>query len=78
MKIFCRKNRKYIIDGIVIAAVTLFTLFYLIKGGYFTAEKLSVIDGITGVATHFILKKYKIEGQITRAREEIKRQIVQA
>lgn len=44
MKIFCRKNRKYIIDGIVIAAVTLFTLFYLIKGGYFTAEKLSVIN----------------------------------
>ncbi len=44
----------------------------------FIAEKLSVIDGITGVATHFILKKYKIEGQITRAPEEIKRQIVQA
>ena len=44
MKIFCRKNRKYIIDGIVIVLVVLFTLFYLIKGGYFTAEKLSVID----------------------------------
>lgn len=44
----------------------------------FIAEKLSVINGITGVATHFILKKYKIEGQITRPAEEIERQIVQA
>lgn len=44
----------------------------------FIAEKLSVINGITSVATHFILKKYKIEGQITRPAEEIKRQIFQA
>lgn len=44
----------------------------------FVAEKLSVIDGITGVQTHFILKKYKIEGQITRPSEEHKRQIYQA
>ena len=44
----------------------------------FVAEKLSVIDGITGVQTHFILKKYKIEGQITKPAEEHKRQIYQA
>lgn len=44
----------------------------------FVAEKLSVIDGITGVATHFILKKYKIEGQIAKRPEEIERQIIQA
>lgn len=44
----------------------------------FIAEKLSVINGITSVATHFILKKYKIEGQITRPAEEIERQIFQA
>ncbi|MCQ2554019.1 MAG: Lrp/AsnC family transcriptional regulator, partial [Clostridia bacterium] len=25
----------------------------------FVSEKLSVIDGVTGTATHFILKKYK-------------------
>ena len=31
----------------------------------FVSEKLSLIDGVTGVATHFILKKYKIEGQST-------------
>ena len=41
---FCRKNKKYIIDGIVIFAVTVFTVFYLIRGGYLSAEKLSVID----------------------------------
>ncbi len=44
----------------------------------FIAEKLSVIDGITSVQTHFILKKYKIEGQVTRPSEESKRQIIQA
>lgn len=44
----------------------------------FVSEKLSVIDGITSVQTHFILKKYKIEGQITRPSEEGKRQIIQA
>lgn len=44
----------------------------------FIAEKLSVIDGIVGVQTHFILKKYKIEGQITSVKEEARRQIIQA
>ena len=44
----------------------------------FIAEKLSVIDGIVSVQTHFILKKYKIEGQVTKPVEEIKRQIIQA
>lgn len=44
----------------------------------FVAEKLSVIDGIVSVQTHFILKKYKIEGQITKKSEESKRQIVGA
>ena len=44
----------------------------------FVAERLSVLDGIVGVATHFILKKYKIEGQITRPDEPNKREIIQA
>ena len=44
----------------------------------FVAEKLSIIDGITSVATHFILKKYKIEGTVTKTSEESKRQIIQA
>jgi DNA-binding Lrp family transcriptional regulator len=42
----------------------------------FIAEKLSVIDGIVSVQTHFILKKYKIEGQVTKPTEECKRQII--
>ena len=70
------------------------TSLYLMSGGFdlavfvegesltdiarFVAEKLSVIDGIIGVATHFILKKYKIEGVIAKQKEESKRQIVQA
>lgn len=44
----------------------------------FVAEKLSVIDGITSVQTHFILKKYKIEGQITKPSKEGARQAIQA
>ena len=70
------------------------TSLYLMSGGFdlavfvegehltdiarFVAEKLSVIDGIIGVATHFILKKYKIEGVVAKQNEESKRQIVQA
>lgn len=54
---------------------------YLISGGFdlcvivkakdlgsvarFVSEKLSGIDGVISVSSHFILKKYKIEGQTT-------------
>lgn len=44
----------------------------------FVAEKLSVLDGITGVQTHFILKKYKIEGQLTEKESGSERQVIQA
>lgn len=44
----------------------------------FISEKLSVIDGIVGVATHFILKKYKVDGAVVSTMEESKRQIIQA
>lgn len=44
----------------------------------FISEKLSVIEGIVSVQTHFILKKYKIEGQITRPSEDGMRQAVLA
>ena len=44
----------------------------------FVSEKLSIIDGIIGVQTHFILKKYKIEGQITKLPENNKRQMFHA
>ena len=44
----------------------------------FVSEKLSIIDGIASVQTHFILKKYKIEGHITNPNKEDERQIIQA
>ncbi len=44
----------------------------------FVSEKLSVIDGIMGVQTHFILKKYKVEGQVTRPTKKSRREIIQA
>ncbi len=44
----------------------------------FISEKLSVIDGIVSVQTHFILKKYKIEGQVAKPSEDGKRQAVLA
>lgn len=64
---------------------------YLMSGGYdlavfvegknlrevaaFVTEKLSVMDKVLSTATHFILKKYKIEGEFTTPSES-KRQIV--
>ena len=42
----------------------------------FVSEKLSAIDGIIGCATHFILKKYKVEGQNTVIAGERERQIM--
>ena len=42
----------------------------------FVSEKLSAVDGVIGCATHFILKKYKVEGQNTTVGGERERQIV--
>ncbi len=44
----------------------------------FVAERLSVIDGIVSVQTHFILKKYKIEGQVTKPTDKRERVLIQA
>ena len=44
----------------------------------FVSEKLSVIDGIISVQTHFILKRYKIEGQVTVPDVDLREQIIQA
>lgn len=64
---------------------------YLMSGGYdlavfiegntlrevasFVSEKLSVMDKVLSTATHFILKKYKINGELT-TKTENKRQVV--
>ena len=65
---------------------------YLVSGGFdlavlvkanslnevaeFVSEKLSVVDGVLSVSTHFILKKYKIEGHTTTINKECERLIV--
>ena len=42
----------------------------------FVSEKLSFIDGVVSVQTHFILKKYKVEGQSTIDKKDNERLIV--
>ncbi len=42
----------------------------------FVSEKLSVIDGIVSVQTHFILKKYKLEGHIAVSNVDKREQIL--
>ena len=43
----------------------------------FFFEKLSVIDGVTGTATHFVLNKYKDKELIFEAQEKDDRQMVE-
>lgn len=42
----------------------------------FVSERISTFDGVLSTATHFILKKYKIEGALTEKEDEDKRQII--
>lgn len=42
----------------------------------FVAEKLSVIEGVTGTATHFVLRKYKDNHVIIPLKSDDKRQVV--
>ena len=42
----------------------------------FVSERISTFDGVLSTATHFILKKYKIEGVLTEREDEDKRQII--
>lgn len=66
---------------------------YLMSGGYdfavfiqgaslrdvsrFVTERLSTIDGVLSTATHFILKKYKIEGTVAEKPDDSMRLSVQ-
>ncbi|MBQ9081216.1 MAG: Lrp/AsnC family transcriptional regulator [Clostridia bacterium] len=43
----------------------------------FVYEKISTFSGVTGTATHFILRKYKIEGNVTKKDLYNKRLFVQ-
>lgn len=42
----------------------------------FVAQKLAPIEGVQGTVTHFVLKRYKEDGEILGGREEVKRQQV--
>ncbi len=44
----------------------------------FVSERISTFDGVLSTATHFILKKYKIEGVATEKEDEDRRLSVQA
>jgi DNA-binding Lrp family transcriptional regulator len=42
----------------------------------FVTQKLAPIEGVQGTVTHFMLKRYKEDGEILEGREEVKRQPV--
>jgi len=42
----------------------------------FVTQKLALIEGVQGTTTHFMLKRYKEDGEILEGREETKRQPV--
>jgi len=42
----------------------------------FVSQKLAPIEGVQGTVTHFMLKRYKEDGEILEGKEEIKRQPV--
>jgi len=44
----------------------------------FVSERISTFDGVLSTATHFILKKYKIEGVLTEKENADNRLLVQA
>lgn len=44
----------------------------------FVSERISTFDGVISTATHFILKKYKIEGVVTEKEDADNRICVQA
>lgn len=44
----------------------------------FVSERISTFDGVISTATHFILKKYKIEGVLTEKEDEDRRLSIQA
>jgi DNA-binding Lrp family transcriptional regulator len=57
-----------------------FDLLVVIEGksmkeiAYFVAEKLATIEQVQSTSTHFVLKKYKVDGQILEVQEPLKRE----
>jgi len=44
--------------------------------GEFISEHLAAIEGVQGTVTHFVLKRYKEDGELLDGEEEVKRQAV--
>ena len=42
----------------------------------FVSQKLAPLEGVQGTVTHFVLKRYKEDGEILEGKEEVKRQPV--
>ena len=42
----------------------------------FVSQKLAPLEGLQGTVTHFMLKRYKEDGEILEGKEEVKRQPV--
>lgn len=42
----------------------------------FVSQKLAPLEGVQGTVTHFMLKRYKEDGEIIEEKEEVKRQPV--
>ncbi len=42
----------------------------------FVSQKLAPLEGVEGTVTHFMLKRYKEDGEILAGKEEVKRQPV--
>ena len=42
----------------------------------FVSQKVALIEGVQGTATHFVLKRYKEDGEILEGKEETRRQQV--
>ncbi len=42
----------------------------------FVAQELAPIEGVQGTVTHFVLKRYKEDGELIKGREETRRQPV--
>ena len=40
----------------------------------FVSEKLAPLEGVEGTVTHFMLKRYKEDGEILEGKEEVRRQ----
>jgi len=40
---------------------------------YFVADKLAPLEGVQSTATHFVLKRYKIDGDVLEEKEEVRR-----